>query len=134
MIKDEFTDRSDLSYGLKHYYRNRDTLLDTKHNFKIRSPEMYILNGTRSRAKERGIDFNLDLKDIVIPETCPICQIPLKYSSKRTNNTPSIDRINNSLGYTKGNVRVISWRANRLKSNITKEEVSRLNDYLSSSA
>lgn len=130
MIHDQYADRHDMSAGLKNYYRNREERLRVKHDFKIRSPEMYILNGTRSRANERGIDFNLELEDIIIPDTCPICQIPLKFSGKRTNNTPSIDRIDNSLGYIKGNVRIISWRANRLKSNITKEEVARLNDYL----
>lgn len=129
-IYDEYTDRDDLSYGLKHYYRNRDKKLETKRNFKIRSPEMYILNGTRSRAKERGIDFNLELEDIIIPDACPICKIPLKFSAKRTSNTPSVDRLDNSKGYIKGNVRIISWRANRLKNNLTKEEIICLYKYI----
>lgn len=120
-----------MSYSLKSYYKHREKRLAVKHDFKIRSPEMYILNGTRSHAKERGIDFNLELEDIIIPDTCPICQIPLIFSAKRTNNTPSIDRVDNNLPYIKENVRIISWRANRLKNNMTKEEVARLNDYLS---
>lgn len=129
-IYDEYTDRHEMSPGLKHYWRNRKRQLATKHSFKIRSPEMHILNGARSRAKERGIDFNLEIEDVQIPDVCPICKIPIKFSEKRTDNTPSIDRLDNDLGYIKGNVRIISWRANRLKNNMTKEEVANLYGYL----
>lgn len=38
-------------------------------------------------------------------------------------NDPSVDRIIPELGYTKGNVRVISNRANLLKNNASIEEI-----------
>jgi hypothetical protein len=37
--------------------------------------------------------------------------------------SPSLDRIDNALGYVKGNVRIISFRANALRSNATLEEL-----------
>lgn len=40
--------------------------------------------------------------------------------------SPSIDRIIPELGYTKGNIRVISNRANLLKSNATIEELQKV--------
>jgi hypothetical protein len=43
--------------------------------------------------------------------------------SNRSNNSPSIDRFDNSKGYVKGNVWIISDRANRLKSNLSKEDL-----------
>lgn len=38
--------------------------------------------------------------------------------------SPSLDRIDSSKGYVKGNVRVISARANMLKNNATVEELT----------
>jgi hypothetical protein len=38
-------------------------------------------------------------------------------------NSPSLDRIDTSKGYVKGNVWVISWRANKLKSDATLAEL-----------
>lgn len=131
VIRDEFTDRDDLSYGLKHYYRNRDRKLAEKRQYKHQYPVGYILNGTRSRAKERDVEFNLELEDIIIPEKCPVFGTPLEFTEEgRGDNTPSVDRIDNSRGYVKGNIRIISWRANRLKNNLTKEEVRAILDYM----
>lgn len=53
--------------------------------------------------------------------------IPLEFSqSSRTDNTPSIDRVDNSKGYVKNNIVIVSWRANRLKSDATPYELRRL--------
>ncbi len=40
--------------------------------------------------------------------------------------TPSLDRIDSSLGYVKGNVWVISWRANHIKTDASLEELKQL--------
>jgi hypothetical protein len=62
----------------------------------------------------------------VIPIVCPILGIPIikevtnKLGPKTT--SPSIDRIDNSKGYIKGNVQVISNKANVMKGNSTPEE------------
>jgi hypothetical protein len=130
VIQDEYTDRDDLSYSLKYYYRNRDALVSSKREFKFNSPEEYIYKSVKDRAKERGLDFNLELSDIVIPEICPALGIPLQFTGKRTNNTPSVDRIDNSKGYVKGNIAIISWRANRLKNNMSLEVMERLLKYM----
>lgn len=44
--------------------------------------------------------------------------------------SPSIDRFDNALGYVKGNIRVISTRANLLKRDATVDEVRRLLAYM----
>jgi hypothetical protein len=41
-----------------------------------------------------------------------------------------LDRIDNNEGYVKGNVAVISFRANTLKNNATAEELRAIADYM----
>ena len=74
----------------------------------------------RRRAKVAGLPFTLQMSDCVIPECCPILGIPLdRNAGKRDDHLPSLDRVDNSKGYVRGNVCVVSWRANRLKSDGT---------------
>lgn len=55
---------------------------------------------------------------------CPLLNIALDWDSPPYHdNTPSLDRIDNSKGYIKGNVHWVSWRANRLMSNMQPDEI-----------
>jgi len=75
-----------------------------------------MVTNCRSRAKKLNVPFDLVPADIKIPEKCPVLQIPLFFTrGSKTPNTPSVDRFKPEDGYVRGNVLVISWRANRLK-------------------
>lgn len=89
-----------------------------------REPRARMLRCARARAKKKGFQFAITIDDIVIPTHCPVLGIPL-FPGKGTftDNSPSLDRINNDLGYISGNVRVISYRANSLKSDGTLTEM-----------
>ena len=90
-----------------------------------------MINDARKRAKRKGIDFDLDQSDLIVPPTCPVLGIELFVSGgKRTANSPSLDRIDNSRGYIKSNVRVISFRANALKNDATIEELEKIVNYM----
>ena len=90
-------------------------------------PERQLLYNLKCKCRRRGLDFDLALEDLKIPGRCPVLGIPLEWSKgQRTDNTPSIDRIDNGRGYVKDNVIIVSWRANRLKSDATIEELRRL--------
>lgn len=81
------------------------------------SIERSMLIEVRARAKKRGLAFDLELADIVIPSRCPVLGLTLeRHRGALKNNTPTMDRINPAHGYVKGNIAIISWRANRLKS------------------
>lgn len=88
----------------------------------------------RCRAKKRGIVFALMKADVVIPTHCPVLGIKLAMGTGNSftarDCAPSLDRLDNSQGYVPGNVRVISWRANRLKSDATANELSRVLAYM----
>ena len=97
--------------------------------------EYTLWNGARYRAKKEGLPFDLsplDLKDLGIPDVCPVLGIPLNKSpgdGKRNDNSPSLDKFIPSLGYVKGNVHVISWKANRLKNDGTPEEWQKIAEW-----
>lgn len=83
-----------------------------------------LYSGAKSRAKDRHMEFDLELSDVLIPSHCPVLGIPLKPGVGTHNaGSPTLDRVNNRRGYVKGNVRVISMRANGLKSNANIDEM-----------
>ena len=78
----------------------------------------------RGRSKKKGILFDLEFVDITIPETCPLLGIPLRMGKRTAGfDSPTLDRIDPSKGYVKGNVWVISRRANMIKSDASIEEI-----------
>jgi hypothetical protein len=83
-----------------------------------------MLMGASQRAKKRGLDFDITREDIVIPEKCPYLGI-LLYPGKKDDykNSPSLDRIDSSKGYIKGNIQVISSKANTMKNDASIEEL-----------
>jgi hypothetical protein len=85
------------------------------------------IDRVRLRAKNRGMECEVTTKNISIPEVCPLLGIPLFFTDGEvTSNTPSMDRIDNKRGYTLDNIQVISWEANRLKSNQSLDGVRRM--------
>ena len=86
------------------------------------SAEARLWRAARCRARKRGIQFDLLLEDIVIPAVCPVLGTPM--------DRPSLDRFDPTKGYTADNIRVISMRANTLKSDGTIEELEQVLAYM----
>ena len=96
-----------------------------------RKPGQVMLSAAKKRAKAKGFLFDLDIVDIVIPDICPALGIALiKGDGVSTDSSPALDRIIPSKGYVKGNVAVISTRANRIKSNATYSEIQMVADWV----
>lgn len=89
----------------------------------------FMLARARYRATQKGLGFNLVVEDIVVPAVCPVLGIPIEIGGRR-DHRPSLDRVDNSLGYVRGNVVVLSWRANRLKNDATIEELEAVLKYM----
>ena len=87
----------------------------------------------KQRAKKSNLPFDIDQTYIqsIIPTHCPVLGIKLKNGNKIFhNNSLSLDKIIPSKGYVKGNVCVISDRANRLKRDATLDELKKLVYYM----
>lgn len=81
--------------------------------------EYKMVARAKCRAKDKNIEFNIQVSDITIPDMCPILGIPLiEHTGKPGGkiNSPALDRIDCKKGYIKGNIRVISHLANMMKS------------------
>lgn len=90
-----------------------------------------LLSAAKHRAKKAGIAFAIVERHVVVPATCPILGLPLICGiGKWQDNSPTLDRIDNTQGYVPGNVMVISWRANRLKCDAAPEEIALLHAHM----
>jgi hypothetical protein len=98
--------------------------LADKKKYREENKQKYMFLSSRSRARYANIPYNLTEDDIIIPEYCPILGMKLEFVERNNNlNSPSIDKIIPELGYVKGNVRVISRKANMMKLNCNFEEL-----------
>ena len=116
-------------YIRQHYPNNKDYY---KQKAKLRKDSLSLnqklFEQIRQRCKKSNILFTLNPEDIVIPECCPVFKT--KFDQKDTYKRASVDRIDPDKGYTKENIRVISYRANWLKSNATLKEIESLYNFM----
>jgi hypothetical protein len=93
------------------------------------NPFAALLSNVKSRAKERGWDFDID-EDYVRSLDCDICPYlkePIYwrrgYGKHVSIDSKSLDRIDSAKGYVRGNLIICSMKANRLKSDLHPEEL-----------
>jgi hypothetical protein len=120
--------------------KNRDRYNDRMKKWRVDHPDYWLeqylkhrasimCRGAKVRARKAGIPFNIDISDVVIPERCPVLGIKIECATTggfKSGTAPSLDKIIPELGYIKGNVRVISHRANMLKRDGTAEELMKI--------
>jgi hypothetical protein len=120
------TDKVQSLYKSRQYIARKS---EYQRRRKEEDPRIWMLVSAKARAKKLGLPFDITIDDIVIPETCPYLGIPLmrkeceEGDSGFWKHSPSLDRIIPELGYVKGNIEVISMKANAMKSNASIEEL-----------
>lgn len=116
--------------NVKEYrHKNKDLIKEKGKKYYRRKIENRLLNAAKARARSKNLEFNIDVSDIVVPQFCPLLGIPVFINEGKKvckPNSPSLDRIDSTKGYIKGNVWVISLKANTMKSNATLEEMKTL--------
>lgn len=135
-------------YHQKHYKENKEKYLNQSAEWRKANPERaqefakdwttrdrakperffyYLLVAAKSRAKRDKRDFDLTeefLKNIASPY-CPVMEVEIGYEVNHPN-VATLDRIDNTKGYTQDNVWFICWKANELKKNGTLDDFERL--------
>ena len=104
---------------------------------KLQHLKTYLRNA-RARAVRDNVPFNLTLQDLIdiATDECPILRTPFVWGGagmgkgKTRQDTPTLDRILPELGYVKGNVAFLSYRANRIKDNGTMQEHYDIADWI----
>jgi len=123
----------------EHYALNREAKIAAVKAWRAANPERCLAHyrkaqgarrlflTARARAKKFEIPFDIVVDDIVIPKFCPALWIELRYNDKHHgDDSPSLDRIVPALGYVRGNIAVISIRANRIKTDAKIEEIEKV--------
>lgn len=96
--------------------------------YKVRrrdQPAREMWERARKRAHRLGLPFALPKDALTIPDICPALGEPIRCTGTRSAQSPSLDRIRPEDGYVLGNVRVLSDYANRLKGDMSLEEIER---------
>ena len=108
-----------------NYTKNKLTHSKKVKEYRENNWRMKMLWQARASACQRNLSFNLDETDIIIPTHCKYLGIPITQSLGNgvVWSNASLDRIDSSLGYVKGNVEVISRKANTIKNMATSEEL-----------
>ena len=93
---------------------------------------LYIL--AKRRAKKENLDFNITTEYLekIWPSNnkCPIMGTEFKSGLKNKHVLPTLDKVVREKGYVKGNVAIISFKANQIKSDVDDFEIFlKLYDY-----
>jgi len=109
----------------------KEVILQQNKNSRTKRKNYILLQQAKNRAIKFNLEFTLSIEDIIIPNICPVLGVELKLDNiKLSDNSPTIDRIDNTKGYTKNNIKIISWRANRIKNNSTIEDLLLILNYM----
>ena len=113
------------TWTINDYHKNKEKYLEIRRNSRENNPALRLINSTKKTAKVKGIEHNLLPEDLILPEYCPLLEIKIDYSAGNGKNmyNPSVDRIDSSKGYVKGNVEVMSSLANIMKNKATIEQL-----------
>lgn len=91
-----------------------------------------LIRSAYQRAKKQGVPFSLTKADIAAmwpnDGRCPVLGFRMLWDVE-LDRAPSLDRFDRELGYTTANVRIISFRANRIRGDASTHELLRVLAY-----
>jgi hypothetical protein len=145
-------EKSNMTDGAKRKRQIKNRTLRNKVRSSSKEKRVWFLwKAARGRCRKSQRDFDAGLRPFPgrvfeevasqelltnIPDMCPCCDKTMSWletsgKGQRTfPNAPSIDRVNSSLGYVVGNVRIICYRCNSIKSFGTSEDHLRIHLFM----
>jgi hypothetical protein len=118
----------------RKYYqteRGKETHREQESVRRSKDKKSVMLTNAKARAMKNNLEFSITKKDIIFTDLCPVFDIKLDYNLKKiSDNSPTIDRIDSKKGYMPDNIKIISWKANRVKSNASIEEIEAILSYM----
>lgn len=137
----EFREKKRLYFAKKRKdpaYRKK--WLEYHRAWKIKHWLRILCMRAEKRAKERGIACNpAYLRSLSERKTCQACGVRFNHSITKKRyraleTAATLDRIDQPRGYVEGNVGVICWRCNRIKSDATAFDLRAILRYMERSA
>ena len=119
--------REEIKASRKAYREDLKNDPNTRKEFALNS----LLKKAKDRSKRKNLEYNLDYDWAVknFPEFCPVFGIPLTFFTS-SDSSASIDRLDNSKGYTKENCRFISVEANSKKNANSLSDITKIYNYM----
>ena len=116
----------------KKYDPNFKEYLNTQKRENSRKNHISImLSNAKKRALKKGLEFTLTKEDIIIPEICPVLKVQFVIGTRDNYDfTPTIDRIDNSKGYTPDNIQIITNKANSMKNSADFKMLNNFANYI----
>jgi len=130
----------ELSYSQKYYQENKERIQATRKERASRTHAARKAEGIKHRENNQALSiwksarnnacskkqvFDILVEDVVIPTVCPYLGVPITniQGHGRIWTNASLDRIDSTKGYVKGNIQVISIMANCMKQHATVEQL-----------
>jgi len=128
-----------VAHQQRYYAEHKDEAAKWQQTYKL-NPEkrlLRLIGAARRRAKQFGLQFDeqiaAELGGVGLAKcACCNCEFDLASPSpgKRNFKAPSLDRKDNRCGYVSGNVSILCWRCNSLKSDASLDELRQIVAYM----
>jgi hypothetical protein len=112
-------------WALQDYHKHPEKYRERSRASREKNPARRLIASTKKTAKTKNLEHNITAEDLILPKFCPLLEIEIDYSAGNGKSmfNPSVDRIDSSKGYIKGNVEVMSMLANLMKNKASAEQL-----------
>lgn len=118
---------------MEKYWDNPEYYTEKNHDDRVKHLTRRMLYAAKRRAEKLGIPFNITVQDIdeIWTDICPVFGQALSVGKKTAHDwSPSLDRIVPERGYVKGNIQIISNKANMMKQSANPEDLKKFAEWV----
>ena len=123
--------------GWRQKYNKETSSKKNKKWIEMNPKEHWLIRAVgraRKRSTEQNLNFDItkEYLESILTEKCPIFNTEFVFNGNKVskNESPSLDKIDPKKGYVKGNVAIISMKANVIKQNASSEDIYKVANWL----